>query len=295
MSGLFAIDYDSHIQPIFNQSCTTCHSPATAGEANLDLSSYDGLLLGGDSGSVIDPYNSSNSLLWAQINQGQMPQGGNQLSDALVQLVGNWIDNGALPSAETTNSSDLNLVLGTTSSFADDNGLANVNIIFHQYAPIVNTETVYSNSDGSFYKLADLGYYNIEFQADGYNTFTISEFFMNSETDLGNIILCDSATTVDECGVCGGDGTSCVDPCESMPCDCLGVVEGTAVVDECGVCNGMNQDMDCEGACFGDATYDCNGTCNGSLEFDVCGTCGGDGIDPLTGELCDYNNRSHFL
>ena len=107
MSRLFAIDYDSHIQPIFNQSCTNCHSGGEEGEgANLDLSSYDGLLVGGDSGSVIDPYNSLNSLLWNNIDQGLMPQDGNRLSGALVELVGDWINNGALPSVETTNCAD---------------------------------------------------------------------------------------------------------------------------------------------------------------------------------------------
>ncbi|RMG40416.1 MAG: hypothetical protein D6719_10970 [Candidatus Dadabacteria bacterium] len=36
--------------------------------------------------------------------------------------------------------------------------------------------------------------------------------------------------TKDQCNVCGGDGTSCL--------DCAGVPNGTAVVDRCGVCNG---------------------------------------------------------
>lgn len=35
---------------------------------------------------------------------------------------------------------------------------------------------------------------------------------------------------IDQCGVCGGDGTSCL--------DCNGVLFGPAVLDRCGVCNG---------------------------------------------------------
>tara|TARA_R100001082_G_scaffold37711_1_gene19866 strand:- start:4916 stop:6502 length:1587 start_codon:yes stop_codon:yes gene_type:complete len=43
-------------------------------------------------------------------------------------------------------------------------------------------------------------------------------------------LICDGE--VDECGVCGGDGSSCK--------DCAGVPNGSAVVDDCGVCNGNN-------------------------------------------------------
>jgi len=39
---------------------------------------------------------------------------------------------------------------------------------------------------------------------------------------------------IDQCGVVGGDGTSCV--------DCAGVCGGTAVKDSCGVCNGGDKD-----------------------------------------------------
>ena len=49
---------------------------------------------------------------------------------------------------------------------------------------------------------------------------------------------------VDECGICGGDNSSCVD-CIGVPNgdaieDCLGVCNGNAIEDQCGVCNGDN-------------------------------------------------------
>jgi len=40
------------------------------------------------------------------------------------------------------------------------------------------------------------------------------------------------AGTVDECGVCGGDGSTCL--------DCAGVPNGGAIIDDCGVCGGNN-------------------------------------------------------
>jgi hypothetical protein len=86
----------------------------------------------------------------------------------------------------------------------------------------------------------------------------------------------------DICGVCGGDGTSCV--------DCLGILNGPNVRDRCGHCDanpfsdclsdcagvwGGNNTADRCGACSGpeDACFDCNNTRNGPATVDDCGRC----------------------
>jgi hypothetical protein len=94
-----------------------------------------------------------------------------------------------------------------------------------------------------------------------------------------------AAVTPDICGVCSGDGTSCL--------DCAGTPFGTAVLDQCGVCNGDGTScLDCAGipnggtviddcgVCGGDnsSCLDCAGTPNGSAEQDQCGVCNGDGL-----------------
>ena len=61
----------------------------------------------------------------------------------------------------------------------------------------------------------------------------------------------------DQCGVCGGDGTSCL--------DCAGTINGNLKEDDCGICGGTN---DC---------LDCKGIPNGTNVEDECGVCGGDG------------------
>ena len=61
----------------------------------------------------------------------------------------------------------------------------------------------------------------------------------------------------DQCGVCGGDGTSCL--------DCAGVPFGDAKLDKCDKCNGNNECLDCFGVPYGPA------------KEDRCGICGGDG------------------
>lgn len=97
---------------------------------------------------------------------------------------------------------------------------------------------------------------------------------------------------IDQCGVIGGDGTSCLD-CANIPC-------GQSTVDICGICNGDGTScLDCNnvpnggaeydvcGVCDGDGTscLDCNNVPNGGAQFDICGVCGGDGTSCL-----DCNN-----
>eukprot|EP01052_Picozoa_sp_SAG31_P008607 SAG31_NODE_437_length_15714_cov_8.527344_16_plen_427_part_00 len=68
-------------------------------------------------------------------------------------------------------------------------------------------------------------------------------------------------TVVDDCGLCGGDGSSCR--------DCNGVANGLAVLDRCNVCD-ADPTNDC--------TQDCQATWGGRVVVDVCGVCGGDGL-----------------
>ena len=88
------IDY-SEIQPIFNSRCINCHSGSDA-EEGLNLSSYNNVMNGGDSGDVVVPYDHANSLLWQYINSGFMPPGTNDLTDSQLNLIAQWIDEGAL-------------------------------------------------------------------------------------------------------------------------------------------------------------------------------------------------------
>ena len=67
-------------------------------------------------------------------------------------------------------------------------------------------------------------------------------------------IPCDGV--VDVCGVCNGDGKSCL--------DCAGIPNGTTTVDLCGVCGGDNS-----------SCADCAGTPNGTSKVDLCGVCNG--------------------
>ena len=51
---------------------------------------------GSNDGDVIIPYNHSSSPLWIHVNSGYMPPGNNDLTDDQVDLIAQWIDEGAL-------------------------------------------------------------------------------------------------------------------------------------------------------------------------------------------------------
>ena len=79
---LLGIDYEAHIQPVFNQSCITCHGNS----GGLNLESYENLMSGdSDNGPVIIPDDHQQSELWLKIESGEMPQSNDDLSDAMVQ------------------------------------------------------------------------------------------------------------------------------------------------------------------------------------------------------------------
>ena len=103
---------------------------------------------------------------------------------------------------------------------------------------------------------------------------------------------CGGTSITDQCGICGGDGTSCT--------DCAGVVDGNAYTDGCGDCVGGSTGIpacanDCAGTPGGNAQFDNCGVCDddvtnncepdcfgnwgGTSVVDSCGQCGGNGED----------------
>ncbi len=90
------ISYQSEIQPIFNSNCTGCHGSS----GGLDLTSYTGLMTGGDHGAVISPGDGTGSILIQKLKSdppfgGQMPPDSSPLSSILIDLISSWIDAGA--------------------------------------------------------------------------------------------------------------------------------------------------------------------------------------------------------
>ena len=92
---LFSVDYETEIQPIFDNNCGNCHLGNSSG--GLNLSSYANLM----STDVVIPGNHQSSILYDRITrpesaQGDMPPSGS-LSQNEIDLIAQWIDEGALP------------------------------------------------------------------------------------------------------------------------------------------------------------------------------------------------------
>lgn len=89
------IDFAAHIQPLFKKHCVSCHTQGKH-KGGLSLETRADLLEGGESGAVVVPKNSGESLLIrmvAGLEEGRvMPEKGPRLSKAEVGLLRAWID-----------------------------------------------------------------------------------------------------------------------------------------------------------------------------------------------------------
>ena len=93
-----SVDFLRDIQPIFQESCASCHG-AQQQMAGLRLDSRSPALAGGQSGPVIRPGNSDGSLLLQRVagigDQARMPMGKDPLDPSHIELIRDWIDQGA--------------------------------------------------------------------------------------------------------------------------------------------------------------------------------------------------------
>ena len=85
--------YDEEIRPILEENCSACHSSVVK-QAELQVTEYDPLMAGGQSGQVVTPGDPDASKLWLQIRSGAMPLVG-ELSDDDKALIYDWIVAGA--------------------------------------------------------------------------------------------------------------------------------------------------------------------------------------------------------
>ena len=95
------VDYKTQIEPIFYNKCSGCHTSGGS-SGGLDLTSYNTLMAGGNSGASIVAGDHQNSLLWKRIDDGSMPPSSNDVSLSNVELVKKWINEGALATPQTS-------------------------------------------------------------------------------------------------------------------------------------------------------------------------------------------------
>lgn len=102
--------FETHIRPLLVERCYHCHNSAEDAQGGLALDFRDGLLRGGDGGSVIVPGDPGKSRLLAilrhEIDGLEMPEDSGKLSESEIAAFEEWIRTGAAdprdapPSAE---------------------------------------------------------------------------------------------------------------------------------------------------------------------------------------------------
>lgn len=91
--------FNKHVAPLLVKHCFECHDAATR-EGGLDLSQRKTALAGGESGRVIMPGNSAESLLWDHVASDEMPKERDALSAEEKRVLREWIDEGATWTAD---------------------------------------------------------------------------------------------------------------------------------------------------------------------------------------------------
>ncbi len=86
--------FEKSVLPIFEANCRQCHN-ARVKTKDLNLTSIEGVLKGGESGPAVVPGKRDESPLYRLVRDGQMPPGGkSRLSDQDLATIGAWIDSG---------------------------------------------------------------------------------------------------------------------------------------------------------------------------------------------------------
>jgi len=88
------VSFAQQIAPIFEARCTECHGGLEA-ESGLNLSTYQGAMVGSEYGTVIEAGNPDESLIIDMIRSGSMPAQGDPMPPEELGLLRSWIAEGA--------------------------------------------------------------------------------------------------------------------------------------------------------------------------------------------------------
>ena len=94
------VSFSEDVTPILEAKCVICHGGADENgaitkELQLDLTSYDALMIGSEYGPIVEPGNVEDSVLWMMIEVGDMPQEGDPLTAEELEVIQAWIAEGA--------------------------------------------------------------------------------------------------------------------------------------------------------------------------------------------------------
>ena len=87
--------FNADILPILTNQCALAGCHAAGGQNGVDLRTYDTLNAGGAGGTIVIVGDARESEVVKQIVQGKMPPDGPPLEVAQIQLIIDWINEGA--------------------------------------------------------------------------------------------------------------------------------------------------------------------------------------------------------
>ena len=87
--------FQNDVLPILAQRCALAGCHVAGGPLGVDLRTYASVLQGGQRGAIVVAGDAVGSEIVNQISTGRMPLGGPPLDAAQVQLITDWINDGA--------------------------------------------------------------------------------------------------------------------------------------------------------------------------------------------------------
>lgn len=106
-TGKETVSFSGDIAAVLIENCNGCHVNAQRVRGGLNMSNFQGLLKGGDSGPVLVPGKPADSLLVRRIKgeggEARMPMGRTPLSDEVIAKIEKWISEGATFDARDPN------------------------------------------------------------------------------------------------------------------------------------------------------------------------------------------------
>ncbi len=89
-----SISFARDVLPILQANCSNCHGGSTS-SGGFSINTYQDVMAGGNTGSVVLPGDGQNSYLIQLLQKGTMPRRASKLPDAQIQIIMDWINAGA--------------------------------------------------------------------------------------------------------------------------------------------------------------------------------------------------------
>jgi len=89
------VSFAHDVLPIIESRCTNCHGGDRV-EKGLNLKTYADMMAGSENGPVVTAGNAADSKLVELITNQKMPKRGPKLTPPQVQLIAEWVNQGAL-------------------------------------------------------------------------------------------------------------------------------------------------------------------------------------------------------